>query len=338
MVIRPVDHLSFKAVRATWLESGLDADLPLVDAHHHYWDLARNPHPWLQRQPRLPFRYGDYAAICRDFLPEDYRLAAAGHRVVGHVTMEGEWSPEDPTGEARWITALAAATGEPQAHAAQVWLDRADLDEVLAAYRAWPLVRSVRHKPAVVSRADHHPRFAAPGSMRCPRWREGYGRLGRQGLMFELQAPWWHFTEAVELARDFPGTTVVVNHAGLPADRDPEALAAWRRALSALADRPNVVVKISGIGVPGRRWTPELQRPVFDTLIDAFGSDRCMFASNFPVDGLCATFDEIASTFKVLTRRLPPEKRLAIACDNAVRLYRLTFADAAGNHHEETNP
>lgn len=323
MVTLPVDHTTWQAARAAWLATGDEAQLPLVDAHHHYWDLAHNPHPWLQRQPRIPFRYGDYGAICRDFMPADHRAAAQGHRVLGHVTMEGEWDPADPTGEARWMQRLAAAGGEPQAHAAQAWLDRDDLAEVLAAYRTLPLVRSVRHKPATLPRAEYRDGFAAPGSMRCPRWRAGFARLAPAGLMFELQAPWWHFGEAVELARDFPATTIVVNHAGLPSERDEASLAAWRRALAPLADCPNVAMKISGIGVPGRRWTPELQRPVVDALVDAFGTGRCLFASNFPVDGLCATFDEIATTFKVLTRRFTPEQRLALAGDNAVRLYRL---------------
>ncbi|MBK1613922.1 thioesterase [Rubrivivax gelatinosus] len=323
MVTKPVDQYLVQAARQAWLDAGDERLLPLVDAHHHYWDPVRNPHPWLQRRPRIAFRYGDYEPICREFLPPHYDEAARDHLVVGHVTMEGEWDPADPSGEARWISALAAATGEPQAHAAQVWLDREDLAAVLAVYRALPLVRSVRHKPATLARAAHHEHFAAPGSMRCPRWRDGYARLAPAGLMFELQVPWWHFGEALELARDFPATTIVVNHAGLPAERDAASLAAWRRALALLADCANVVVKLSGIGVPGRRWTPELQRPVLDTLIDAFGTGRCLFASNFPVDGLCASFDEIASTFKVLTRRFTPAERLALACDNALRLYRL---------------
>ena len=109
----------------------------------------------------------------------------------------------------------------------------------------------------------------------------------------------------------------------MPADRDDVSLAAWRNAMTRLADCPNVHVKISGIGVPGRAWTPELQRPIVDTLIVAFGASRCLFASNHPVDGLVASFDTIFSSFKHLTRELAPAERLALFCDNAVRLYRL---------------
>jgi predicted TIM-barrel fold metal-dependent hydrolase len=159
--------------------------------------------------------------------------------------------------------------------------------------------------------------------MRCPRWRDGYARLEQAGLMFELQAPWWHMGEALELARDFPATTIVVNHAGLPAERDEASLAAWRQAMERLSDAPNVVVKISGLGVPGRAWTAALQQPVVDALLESFGTQRCLFASNFPVDGLVASLDDIFQSFKTLTRRLAPAQRLALFCDNACRLYRL---------------
>ena len=159
--------------------------------------------------------------------------------------------------------------------------------------------------------------------MRCPRWRDGYARLRDANLMFELQAPWWHLAEAVELARDFPATIIVLNHAGLPAERDAASLAAWRRAIERVAEAPNVVVKVSGLGVPGRAWTAELQRPVVDALLDCFGPARCMVASNFPVDGLVASLTDIFQGFKTLSRRLPREQRLALFCDNACRIYGL---------------
>jgi len=308
---------------AEFLATGDDRLLPIVDAHHHFWDVQRNPHPWLTQQPPIAFRYGDYSAICRNFLPEDYRRQAGPHRVLRQVLMEGEWDPRDPAGEAHWVHALARHAGTPHALAAQAWLDREDLGALLAVYAGLPLVRSVRHKPRSVPRAEHTPTYAAPGSMRCPGWREGYARLEAAGLMFELQAPWWHFGEAVELARDFPRTSIVVNHAGLPSQRDAESLAGWRRALEAIAKQANVFLKISGLGVPGQRWTPQLQAPVVLDAIRIFGWQRCMFASNHPVDALVASLGEIFQGFKQLTAHLPPQQRLALFCDNAVRVYGL---------------
>ena len=157
--------------------------------------------------------------------------------------------------------AIAAQHGLPNAMVAQAWLDRADVAEVLAEQAAFPLVRSVRHKPKSAARRQEAKR-GAPGSMDCPRWRAGFALLAGHGLHFDLQTPWWHLDAAAELARDFPDTTIILNHTGLPADRSAEGLAGWRRACELLAAEPNVVVKISGLGVPGQRWTPELQGPV----------------------------------------------------------------------------
>ena len=91
-----------------------------------------------------------------------------------------------------------------------------------------------------------------------------------------------------------------------------------------LADCPNVWMKISGLGVPSQPWTAELQRPVVDTLLAAFGTRRCLFASNYPVDGLVASLPTIFQGFKHLTRHLAPAERLALFCDNAMTLYRLS--------------
>jgi predicted TIM-barrel fold metal-dependent hydrolase len=312
--------------RSAYLASAADALLPIVDAHHHFWDVPCNPHPWLTELPHIPFRYGDYAAICKNFLPEDYAAACGAHRVLRHVVMEGEWTPADPTGEALWMAELARRCGKPHAMAAQIWLDRDDVDEVLRVYRQAPLagfVRSVRHKPNCAARQEYRSDWSAPGSMRCARWRDGYARLAAAELMFELQAPWWHMREAAELARDFPSTRLIVNHAGLPGARDEETLGRWRAAMAQLADYPNVVVKISGLGERGQPWTLARQAPVVNALLADFGVDRCLFASNHPVDAIVVSLRDLWSGFKALTRGLPPEQRLKLFCDNAVELYQL---------------
>jgi predicted TIM-barrel fold metal-dependent hydrolase len=204
---------------------------------------------------------------------------------------------------------------------AQAWLDRADVGQVLAGQAVFPLVRSVRHKPKAARRLDA--KRGAPGSMDCPKWRQGFALLGRHGLHFDLQTPWWHLDAAADLARDFPATTIILNHTGLPADRSPEGLAAWRGAMQLLARAANVAVKISGLGVPGRRWTAELQGPVVRDAIAIFGAERAMFASNYPVDSLVATFDEIWGSFFEITRDLPEAARRRLFHDNTARIYRL---------------
>ncbi|HWL80309.1 MAG TPA: amidohydrolase family protein [Roseomonas sp.] len=306
-------------------------DLPIIDAHHHFWDLTHNDHPWLQPDhPLIPFRYGDYSALRgKDFLPEDYDALTGHHRVVATVTMEGEWNPADPTGESRWIAQLHARTGRPAGHVAQAWLDREDVEVVLATQAAIPLVKGVRHKPRTAAAPDLVER-GAPGSMSDPRWRAGYARLAPHGLHFELQAPWWHLDEALDLIGAHPETPLVLNHTGLPSDRSAEGLAGWRAAMRRLAQAPQASVKISGLGLRGRPWSLEDNRAIIRETIEIFGVPRCMFASNFPVDGLCGSFVTIFDGFREAVADLPWADQLALFHDNAIRSYRLPLPLAAG--------
>jgi predicted TIM-barrel fold metal-dependent hydrolase len=296
--------------------------LTIVDAHQHFWDLSLGKHPWLRDEPPPPFRYGDTRPLRRSYLPADYRGDAAGYRVVGTVYVEAEWDPADPVGETRWVQDLAAREGLPSAVVAQAWLDRDDVEDVLARQAARPLVRGIRHKPAAAPSPDAVVP-GAPGSMGDPRWRAGFARLARHGLSFDLQAPWWHLHEAAALARAFPDTRIVLNHTGLPSDRSAEGLRGWRAGMATLAAEPNVAVKISGLGVPGRPWTVESNREVVLRTLDLFGVDRAMFASNFPVDRLVASFDTIYAGFSAIVQELSPPERQRLFCDNAVRFYRL---------------
>jgi predicted TIM-barrel fold metal-dependent hydrolase len=112
-------------------------------------------------------------------------------------------------------------------------------------------------------------------------------------LHFDLQTPWWNLDEAITLARDFPRMLIILNHAGLPADRSPERLAGWRAAMARLAEEPNVRVKISGIGLRNRPWSVDQNWWIVEQIVAMFGASRAMFASNFPVDSLCGSFDTI---------------------------------------------
>ena len=295
----------------------MPAEFPIVDAHQHFWDPRVNYHPWLCDEPPIPFRYGDYRRLRRPYLPAHYLTDAAPHRIIATVYVETEWDPHTPIGEMHYVDGLRREHGLPTVAVAQARLDRDDVAAVLERQAAFPFVRGIRHKP----RANLSPADGAPGGMVDPRWGAGFALLGRHGLRFDLQTPWWHLGEAAALAGRFPPTTIILNHTGLPADRSPEGIAGWRRAMATLAACPNAAVKISGLEVPGSAWTVAANREIVLTAIDLFGVDRCMFASNFPVDGLCATFDTILSGFREMVRDFTPEEQRQLFHDNAVRIY-----------------
>ena len=286
----------------------LPISFPIVDAHQHFWDPRVNYHPWLCDLPPIPFRYGDYSALRRPYLPADYFADAAPHKVEKTVYVETEWDPRDPAGEMRYIQRLRQASGFPSVAVAQAWLDSDDVSETIEALAQFDFVRGVRHKPR-------------PGQMADECWRAGFAQLARRGLRFDLQAPWLQLEEAARLAQDFPDTCIILNHAGLPADRSREGIAGWKQALQALAASPNTAIKISGLGVPGQAWTAQANREAVLAAIDIFGVERAMFASNFPVDGLCASFDAIVTGMRAIMRDFPAGEQRAFFHDNAVRIY-----------------
>lgn len=298
------------------------SDFPVIDPHQHFWDLERNYYPWLCDTPPIPFRYGEYTALRHTYLPPDYRADAGVINVIKTVHVEAEWDRADPAAETRWLEGIAQAHGLPSACVAYAELDHPDVDAILAAQASRALVRGIRHKPRAAN-TPAEARRGQPGSMDDPRWRAGFARLERHGLSFDLQTPWWHLDAAAELARDFPNTGIIINHTGLPVDRSPEGIAAWRRAMAAAAACPNIAVKISGLGRRDLPWTLEANGPMIRDTIAIFGADRCMFASNYPVDRLAGPFATIFAGFRATVADRPRAEQAKLFCDNAERIYRL---------------
>ena len=295
----------------------------IVDAHHHFWDLTQRRHPWLT-DARLPaFRYGDYAALRRSYLPEDYGRDIARQNVVASVHVEAEWDLDDEVGETRWLAEVRARHGRPTVAVAHARLEHDDVEDVLAGHAAFDFMRGIRHKPAAAPTPDAVVK-GAPGSTGDPRWRRGFALLERYGFSFDLQTPWWHLPEVADLAHEFPRTTIIVNHTGLPTDRTPDGLEAWRDALETVAAAPNVVLKISGLGQADHSWPYASNRRVVRDAITIFGVERCMFASNYPVDALCADYDTIVDGFHRSVHDFAPEDQARLFHDNARRIYRIT--------------
>ncbi len=296
--------------------------MQIVDAHHHFWDLTRNYLPWLRDEPPIKFRYGDYSALKRNYLPEDYDRDTSGFDVVGSVFIETEWDPRDPIGEVRWVEQVRSETGSPSVMVAQAWLDRDDAAQVLESYGRSPIVRGIRHKPRAAQRPqDVEP--GARGSMGDPRFRAGFALLRPNGLSYDLQTPWWHLQEARALADTFGDTQIILNHTGLPADRSDSGLAGWREALRMLAGAANAALKVSGLGQAGQAWSADTNRRVVLDAIEIFGPDRVMFASNFPVDSLVGSFRTIFTGFLDITSDFSAFERDAMFRTNALRIYRI---------------
>jgi predicted TIM-barrel fold metal-dependent hydrolase len=298
-----------------------DDDLPIVDAHHHLWDLE-GPirYPWLTDNSHTFL--GDYSRFRRTYLPDEYRRDSALHNVIATVHVEAECDRSQQLAETEWVMSMHARHGMPNAIVAHAWVDTPNAEGIIAAQSRFALVRGIRTKPVIADGPNGSVR-GEPRSLQDPKWRRGLGLLEQYGLSWDLRVPWYHLEEAAEVCREHPIMRIVLNHTGYPLDRSPEAVAVWRRGMQALAACPNVWCKISGFTVKNLPWTVALNGPIIRETIATFGVDRCMFASNYPVDGVKASWDWIFRCFKQITADLPDADRRKLFADNAVAFYRI---------------
>ena len=297
---------------------------PIIDAHHHFWDLGLGKHHWLSPDPGREMVFGDPSPLYRNYLPADLRRDAARQNLVASVHVEAGWDRSDPLGETHWLERLASQTGLPSALVVHAPLRDPKAGSLLEAQlAASPRVRGVRDivswhadpKKSFVDRSD----LMADGM-----WRRGFATLSALKLSFDLMLYPSQMGQAARLAADFPKTQILLNHAGSPADRDAEGMARWRQGLNLLAEQPNVAVKISDLVAYDHDWTLQSLRAVALACIDAFGPERCIFGSDFPVAGLHATYDDWVGSFTTIIRDFTLDEQRSMLFGNAQRLYRIS--------------
>jgi len=326
-------------------ERTLEPEIPICDPHHHFWDFQTQ---------RIPYQ--------RYLLHELVDDINSGHNVRSTVFVEARAmyradGPEEmrPVGEIEFVQGLAAASasglyGPGRAAAAIVGHANLNLGDrvkpVLEALRdASPnRFRGIRHSvtwdphPELENTAAHK----KEGQLASDEFRTGARILAGMGLSLEA---WLYFPQLPELA-DFakavPDLTIVLNHIGgllregPYANRDDEVLATWRSGIAVVAQHPNVMIKLGGIGMPrtGFDWH-ERSRPIgsqelavsmapfMNYCIEQFGPQRSMFESNFPVDKVSYSYNVMYNAFKRLSEDYSATDRAAMFHDTAARVYRI---------------
>jgi len=299
-------------------------DLDVIDAHHHLCALSTASYPWLEG-PRVSRYHGDDAPLRRDYLIDDYRadtsaLHSLGGRLVGSVPVEN--GPPAPLWESRWADAVIAEHRLPSVQVVKVDLTSPTAEEQLEAHAALASVRGVRdilnwHPDPVLTHRDRS------DLLTDPTWLAGFAALREFGFSFDLQVFPDQLGQAARLAADHGDVPIVLDHAGMPIQRDDAALDGWKRDLTAVAAEPNTTVKISALGTNDHHWTVDSIRRIVLDVIDVFGPARCMIASNFPVDGLYSTFGELYGAFDTITGGLTRSDRADLFAGTARRFYRI---------------
>lgn len=285
---------------------------PFVDAHFHLWDHGVLRYPWLDAP--------ETAAIAADYRIDDYRRETAAWNPVGAVHVDAGAHPDEGRAETAWLDRVAADDGLPSGIVARVALDRDDVEAELAWQAAQPRVRGIRH---LINWHPHDPARRAYDRdlTRDPAWRRGYALLGKYGLRFDFHGHPPQLAGLADVARAHPDVPVVLNHLALPAPAD--GLDAWRDGLRAFAAMPHAAIKLSGAGFVDRDLDPAVLAPIVGEVLDRFGPDRVMIATNFPTDRLAAGLDATLRTYADLLAGLSDDEGRDVWGRSADRFYRL---------------
>lgn len=326
--------------RAGHVEQALEPELEIVDTHHHLWDVP--PFDFLEP-------YGIEAAL-RD-------KTGSGHNVTATVLVDSHSNyhaggPDHlrPVGETQFADHAADEANRRGGRAAGLCaaiVAHADLTmgakagEVLDAHLAASArLRGIRHN--MVRDPDVPGAVAPPGAMLSPAYLDGVAEVGRRGLSFDTFFYQDQAEEVIGIADRFPDIAVIINHLASPKGigryaTDREAgFAVWRQGLARLAERPNTVMKLSGLNMaytglsavddpepPSSALLARRHARHMLTAIDLFGPSRCMFASNFPVDMLNVSYVALWNGFKLMTTGFTPAERAALFSGTARRVYRI---------------
>jgi L-fuconolactonase len=316
-------------------EEILEPDLPIIDAHHHLWDDARS----------------------RYLLDEYLADVNSGHNIRASVFVEcvAMYRADGPealrsAGEvefANGIAAMSASGGYGPARLCAAIIGHADLRvgaEMETVLDAMERAGGGRFR-GLRQMATHDPELRThptPGFLRDPQFHDGFRRLQQRGHGFEAWLYHPQLSDLIALMEVFPEARVVLNHIGgrigigryVP--HQDEVMRSWTQSIKDLSRYPNLTVKLGGLGMPlcgfgfETRTTPvasaelaQAWRPYFEICLEAFGVERCMFESNFPVDRVSCTYPAVWNAFKRIAAGFSVAEKAALFSETAARVYRI---------------
>jgi predicted TIM-barrel fold metal-dependent hydrolase len=289
------------------------ADLAFTDTHVHFWD-RRVPelggYHWLDPEAEHP-QLGDYGAIkTTRYWADDFLAETRYQNVRNVIHVQAALGIEDTVEETKWLQAFADRLGVPQGIVAYVDLAGPDAGETIRRHKQYANVCGIRDL-----RYDDY--------LTSEDWERGFALLAEQDLICCDDPMVEVMEDASRLVERHPGIIYCVDHAGFPRRRDKEYFEQWRDGMRKLAALPNTVVKISGLGMCDHDWTVDSLRPWVLECIEAWGTERSFFGTNWPVDRLFSSYGDVLDAYAELVSDLSEPEQRALFYENADRIFRL---------------
>jgi predicted TIM-barrel fold metal-dependent hydrolase len=288
------------------------ADIPFVDTHFHLHDL-KNPnlkYAWLEWDAIHGFLGNIDAIKPIHYWIEDYIAEIRFANVPKAIHVQAALGIKDPVEETKWLQAFADKTGYPHGIVAECHLQDADAEAVLERQMQYPNVRGIRD----FGRGDY---------LIDPAWQAGYKLLEQHNLVYCLDTRPELFPQVLALAKKVPGTIICIDHCGFPRERTPEYFRMWREGLTEMAKADNIWMKISGLGMGDHLWTVESIRPWVMGCIEAFGTGRVVFGTNWPVDRMFSSYPDVINAYAEIIKGFSTTEKSAMFSGNAERLFRI---------------
>ena len=300
-------------------------NIPIVDAHHHLWDLnnKNTKYSWLMVKEGEAF-FGDYVAIRKSYLLEDYIKDAQNQNIIKSVHVQAEHDDDKPVNETAWLQSLADnhSSKLPNAIVAFADFSKNNVVEILDAHQEYNNTRGIRQ---ILSYNKEEPKYshASEDFMKNSEWVENFKNIRNRNLSFDIQIYKHQMDDAFYLASKYDDVLFILNHTGEPCYQNSAYIHSWEENMKKLAKCENVVAKISGLGMFDPKWTIDSTRNFVEKTIQIFGIERCMFASNFPVDKIFNTFDNYWESFKEITKNYSENDKKLLFSSNAEKFYRI---------------
>lgn len=288
------------------------AELAFVDTHFHLHDM---------KHPSLRYGWLEPDAV-HGFLPDTDPLKAQRYRIKDFLAeirfanvpkaihVQAAVNTPDPVDETEWLQAFADETGYPQGIVAECHLARPDAAAVLDRHLSYPNVRGIRN-------------FGDGRYLIDADWRRGFAELAPRNLVSCIDTRVELADDILDLAKTFPETILCIDHCAIPMSRDTASFKAWRGAMDTMAKSDNVVMKVSGLGMADPLWTVDSIRPYVLGSIEAFGADRIVMGTNWPVDRMFSSYPDVINAYAEIISGLPRAEQIKLFSGNAERIFRI---------------